>query len=169
MGSLVTGTADPQTSIRPLHASFYDFPTDKSRSGKFFVDVSFVKRDLAFASLRVMRTEPRFNICSLESSYQPNSAVINLETRVKKLISAELSYSCRFWGTRANYVVRTIARYGSRSLFRWRASSFLVGSTGTNEGSQRCSKVSFGYCRLGEGTCLQPILGTNEFLQLRVM
>ncbi|KAJ8596212.1 hypothetical protein M405DRAFT_782001 [Rhizopogon salebrosus TDB-379] len=98
MGSLVTGTADPQTFIRPLHVSFYDFLTDKSRSENFFIDVSSVKRDLAFASLRVMRTELRFNICSLENSYQPNSAVVDLETRVKEFIPAELSYSCRFWG-----------------------------------------------------------------------
>jgi len=99
MGSLITGTVDGQTPIRPLHTSFYDFLTDKSRSKKFFVDVSSVQSDFAFASLRVMEHELRFNICSLESSYLPNSAVPGLEERVKASISAELSYSCRFWGT----------------------------------------------------------------------
>jgi hypothetical protein len=98
MGSLVTGTANSQTPIRPLHASFYDFLTDKSRSEEFFVDASLVKSDLAFASLRIMERGLRFNICSLESSYLPNSIVPDLEERVKGSISSELSYSCRFWG-----------------------------------------------------------------------
>jgi len=99
MGSLITGTADSQTPIRPLHASFYDFLTDTARSDKFFIDVSSVERDLAFASLGVMKQGLHFNICSLESSYLPNSAVHDLEKRVKDSIPAELSYSCRFWGT----------------------------------------------------------------------
>ncbi|OAX31239.1 hypothetical protein K503DRAFT_704006, partial [Rhizopogon vinicolor AM-OR11-026] len=46
-----------------------------------------------------MERELRFNICSLESSYLPNSAVSDLEKRVKGAISPELSYSCRLWGT----------------------------------------------------------------------
>ncbi|KAJ8597149.1 hypothetical protein M405DRAFT_780480 [Rhizopogon salebrosus TDB-379] len=101
MGSLVTGTGDSQTPIRPLHASFYDFLTDKSRSDKFFIDVPSVQADLAFASLQVMKHGLRFNICSLESSYLPNSDVSDLEKRVKESIVPELSYSCRFWGTHA--------------------------------------------------------------------
>jgi len=99
LGSLLTGTTDPQILVRPLHASFYDFLTDKSRSKTFFVDVSLARRNLAFASLGVLKHGLRFNICSLESSYLPNSAISDLEARVKKSISAELSYSCRFWGT----------------------------------------------------------------------
>jgi hypothetical protein len=34
--------------------------------------------DLAFATLQVMEDELRFNICSLESSYLPNSAIPDL-------------------------------------------------------------------------------------------
>ena len=99
MGSLFAGTADSETPIRPLHASFYDFLSDPSRSHRFFVDISSAQSDLAFASLRVMKHGLRFNICSLESSYLPNCDVANLEERVKKSIPVELSYSCRFWGT----------------------------------------------------------------------
>jgi hypothetical protein len=99
MGSLVTGTTDHLTPIRPLHASFYDFLTDRGRSDKFFVDLPSLKRNLAFASLQVMKKGLRFNICSLENSYLPNSAVLDLETRVKEFIPTELRYSCRFWGT----------------------------------------------------------------------
>jgi len=38
LSSLVTGTSDSQTPICPLHASFYDFLTEKLCSGKFFSD-----------------------------------------------------------------------------------------------------------------------------------
>jgi len=52
-----------------------------------------------------MKAGLHFNICSLESSYLSNSAIPDLEQRVKESIPPELSYSCRFWGTH----VRTIA------------------------------------------------------------
>jgi len=98
LGSLVTGTTDSQIPVRPLHASFYEFLTDKSRSNTFFVDVSLARKNLAFASLEVLKQQLHFNICSLENSYLPNSDIPNLGDRVKKCISAELSYSSRFWG-----------------------------------------------------------------------
>ena len=99
LGSLISGTANSQTPMRPLHASFYDFLTDRSRSDKFFVDSSLIRNDLAFASLRVMEHKLRFNICSLDNSYLPNSAIPDLEERVNKLIPTELSYACRYWAT----------------------------------------------------------------------
>jgi hypothetical protein len=70
LGSLVTGITDPQTPIRPLHTSFYDFLTEKSRSHDFFVDASAVQGDLAFAMLRIMDSGRglRSNIFSLENS-----------------------------------------------------------------------------------------------------
>lgn len=104
LDSLFIGTSDSQIPICPVHPSFYDFLRVKSRSDDFFVDVSLAQSDLAFASLRVMEYGLCFNICSLESSYLPNSAVTDLEIRVKKSISAELSYSCRFWGTHVQAV-----------------------------------------------------------------
>jgi hypothetical protein len=73
MGSLLSGTSNPDSPIRPLHASFRDFLTDEASSREFFIDLSRVQRDLAFASLRVMEHSPRFNICDLKSSYLPNS------------------------------------------------------------------------------------------------
>ncbi|KIK35837.1 hypothetical protein CY34DRAFT_16777 [Suillus luteus UH-Slu-Lm8-n1] len=95
LGSLVTSITDPQTPVRPLHMSFYDFLTDKSQSHDFFIDSSLVQGDLAFASLWVMASKRwlRFNICSLETSYLPNSPVPDLEKRVKDSIPAQLSYS----------------------------------------------------------------------------
>jgi hypothetical protein len=90
LGSLLAGTTDSHTPIRPLHASFYDFLTDESRSKEFYIDVSLVQRGLAFASLRVMKSELCFNICSLNNSFLPNSAVPDLEKRIEDSISPQL-------------------------------------------------------------------------------
>jgi hypothetical protein len=97
MAALLSGTTDPSVPIRPLHASFADYLTDRKRSHGFFIDVQGIRNDLAFASLGVMKKKLRFNICDLPSSYLPNSEVLDLDDRIKKRIPAELVYSCRFW------------------------------------------------------------------------
>ncbi|CCM06543.1 uncharacterized protein FIBRA_08817 [Fibroporia radiculosa] len=100
LGALLTGVTDTQIPIRPLHASFYDFLTDRDRSGDFFVGESAVHHyRLATACLRLMKVQLRFNICHLESSYLPNSSVIDLQKRIKESIMPELQYSSRFWIT----------------------------------------------------------------------
>jgi hypothetical protein len=100
MGSLLSGTTDSCIPVRPLHASFQEFLTDKSFSGDFFVEVTKVQhRDLALASLRVMERGLRFNICDLESSYIPNREDTGLPRRIKTSIPLHLSYSCRYWAT----------------------------------------------------------------------
>ncbi|KAL4062780.1 WD40-repeat-containing domain protein [Scleroderma yunnanense] len=97
MGSLLSGVADHTQPIRPLHASFYDFLTDQSRSGDYFVGDSDVQADLAVASLEILHSGLCFNICGLESSYLLNSEVPDLAERIKAKISSHLSYSCQFW------------------------------------------------------------------------
>ena len=97
MAALLSGATDPSVPIRPLHASFTDFLTDRDRSGDYFVEVHSIHNDLAFASLGIMKDKLEFNICNLPSSYLPNSAVLDLDDRIKKRIPAELAYSCRFW------------------------------------------------------------------------
>ncbi|KIM65457.1 hypothetical protein SCLCIDRAFT_97925, partial [Scleroderma citrinum Foug A] len=97
MGSLLGGITDHSKPIRPLHVSFYDFLTDQSRSGDYFVDESDIQTDLAVASLHVLRDGLHFNICGLESSYLVNSEVPDLTERINARIPHHLSYSCRFW------------------------------------------------------------------------
>ena len=97
MGALPSGTTDSSVVIRPLHASFSDFLTDENRSGEFFIDLSHIHKELAGASLGVMQQGLQFNICQLSTSYLPNSEVSDLGERIKKYISLELSYACRFW------------------------------------------------------------------------
>jgi len=97
MGALLSGTTDPSTTIRPLHASFPEFLTDRDRSGEFFIDVPPIHNHLAFACLGVMNKKLRFNICGLPSSYLRNAEVPDLDQRVKISIPPELMYSCQFW------------------------------------------------------------------------
>ncbi|KAG0697247.1 hypothetical protein DFH29DRAFT_1003912 [Suillus ampliporus] len=97
LGSLLSGTTNPSTPIRPLHASFRDFLTDRECSKEFFIDVSEAQRDLAFASLGVMEHGLRFNICNMKSSYLPNCKDTGLRERVERCIPLHLSHSSRFW------------------------------------------------------------------------
>ncbi|KIN98733.1 hypothetical protein M404DRAFT_827280, partial [Pisolithus tinctorius Marx 270] len=96
MAPLLGGITDRSSSVRPLHASFYDFLMDRSRSGVYFIDTSDGK-DLAFATLQILRDELQFNICGLESSYLANAEVPDLSKRIKENIPHHLSYSSRFW------------------------------------------------------------------------
>jgi hypothetical protein len=95
LGSLMSGLADPIIPVRPLHASFRDFLTDVERSGEFHVSED-CNTTLALASLRVMNTELHFNICHLESSYLPNSKIVDLDNRISEHVSDQLLYGCRF-------------------------------------------------------------------------
>ena len=97
MAALLSGATNPSVPIRPLHASFADFLTDRDRSREFFIDVYSIHNNLAFASLGIMKEKLEFNICRLSSSYIPNSEISDLDDRVKKCIAVELGYSCRFW------------------------------------------------------------------------
>ncbi|KIN93504.1 hypothetical protein M404DRAFT_1008886, partial [Pisolithus tinctorius Marx 270] len=99
MSPVLGGVVDRVSAVRPLHASFYDFLTDRSRSGIYFIDTSNTQhtRDLAFASLQILRDNLQFNICELESSYLANSDVSDLSKRIKEKIPHHLSYSSRFW------------------------------------------------------------------------
>ena len=97
MASLLSGITETSTPVRPLHASFYDFLLDERRSLEFFIQQGDVHRDLTVASLSVMQTCLRFNICGLETSYVPNVEVENLDKRVNENIPPHLHYACQFW------------------------------------------------------------------------
>jgi len=92
MTALLSGATDPSVPIRPLHASFADFLTDRDRSREFFIDLHPIHNNLAFASLGTMIKALQFNICDLPSSYLPNSEVSDLDDPIKNHISPELAY-----------------------------------------------------------------------------
>ena len=97
MASLLSGSTEISTPIRPLHASFYDFLLDENRSREFFIEKGDVHRNLATASLSIMGACLHFNICGLETSYVLNAEVADLDKRVEKNIPPHLHYACQFW------------------------------------------------------------------------
>ncbi|KAG6326146.1 hypothetical protein ID866_12943 [Astraeus odoratus] len=54
MGPLLGGVTDASKPIRPLHASFYDFLTDASRSRNYFIGGQTMDVNLASASLCIL-------------------------------------------------------------------------------------------------------------------
>ena len=97
LGSLLSGVNQSHVPVRALHASFFDFLTDKNRSKSYYVDSSRYQRTLTLSSLRTMKFGLRFNICSLETSHLRNTDVPDLDTRVENIILPHLSYACLFW------------------------------------------------------------------------
>jgi hypothetical protein len=77
----------------------YLVTSERSGTQRWFVDSAIGHRSLALGCLQVLKTQLRFNICDLESSYVLNSEVEDLEARIQKLISPELSYAGQFWTT----------------------------------------------------------------------
>ena len=106
LGSLLCHVIPPESGlpVAPLHTSFRDFLTDKSRSGDFYIDLDNAHEELALATLQTMQQELKFNICKLETSYLLNSEVPDLQTRIEDNISSALSYSCRFWADHLAHV-----------------------------------------------------------------
>ena len=98
LGSFLSGVDQQHSPIRPLHASFFDFLTDRTRSTEaYYVDKSEQNRSLTLSSLRVMKSGLRFNIAGLETSHCRNADVPDLAMRIQKEIPPHLSYGCRFW------------------------------------------------------------------------
>ncbi|KIM87374.1 hypothetical protein PILCRDRAFT_814882 [Piloderma croceum F 1598] len=104
LASLLSGVNQQHVPVRALHASFFDFLTDRNRSKSYFVDPSQHSHSLMLSSLRVMESGLRFNICNLETSHVRNTDVPDLAARVENTILPHLSYGCRFW---ADHLITT--------------------------------------------------------------
>jgi hypothetical protein len=96
LGSLLTGIADEYSPVRPLHTSFRDFLTDKSRGGIFYLNISLYHRQFALSCFRVMKEELRFNICEMKTSYRRNDELRKHHALNEGAITAHLSYASRF-------------------------------------------------------------------------
>ncbi|KIK15143.1 hypothetical protein PISMIDRAFT_335548, partial [Pisolithus microcarpus 441] len=142
MAPLLSGITDRGSVVRPLHASFYDFLTDEERSGKYFVGRSSIHRFLAFASLHTLCSDLKFNICGLESSYFRNVEVVDLQERVNKNISPNLSYSCQYWAhhlkrTEVNNTLAALVKdiVGCEKYLFWLEALSLLGRLGCATGA----------------------------------
>ncbi|KAH8810431.1 hypothetical protein DL96DRAFT_540356 [Flagelloscypha sp. PMI_526] len=85
----VASEGDP---IYVIHASFQEFIASR-REAPFMCDVSFIHAQLTRSCLQHMRKHLKFNMCNIDSSFQPDT---ELESPIHSL-GALLSYSCRHW------------------------------------------------------------------------
>ncbi|CAE7228044.1 unnamed protein product, partial [Rhizoctonia solani] len=94
----VVHVPENSTLISALHASFPEYMLDKSRSKKFCCNELESNQTLARRCFDAMKAELKFNICALENSYLADEEVQDLQARVSRCISPNLSYACRYWG-----------------------------------------------------------------------
>jgi hypothetical protein len=89
----------PGHPVQILHASFADYLTNPSRSGKepWFINIYAAHDTLALGCLQLMKAGLHFNICGLETSHLPNKDIPGLSQQIEKAIPPQLSYACQFW------------------------------------------------------------------------
>jgi len=99
LGSLLSNVTliDQTLPIVPLHTSFRNFLTDKKMSGDFYIDLGEAHHHLANSCLGLMLHDLKFNICNIESSYLPNSKILDLQFCINEHIPPTLFYACHFW------------------------------------------------------------------------
>ncbi|QRW11328.1 hypothetical protein RhiLY_10327 [Ceratobasidium sp. AG-Ba] len=86
-------------AVRPLHSSFMDYMTTRSRSKDLYINLEEQNAMIAECCLVTMVQELRFNICELETSHVLNRDVPDLNIRVEKTIKPHLIYSCVHWAS----------------------------------------------------------------------
>ena len=88
---------DAADVLRFNHQSAVDFFMDPYRCPPLFlIKAESQNRQLVQACLRVMKSDLRFNICNILSSYYWNDALTDISERIERSVSPQLSYSCRF-------------------------------------------------------------------------
>ncbi|KAF9556952.1 WD40 repeat-like protein [Agrocybe pediades] len=90
--------------VSVLHASFPDFLLNKARSRKFYYNVIEHNTMLTHLCFDMMCKELHFNMCDLESSYDFDEDVPDLEEKIKANVSAALLYACKYW---SNHLVQS--------------------------------------------------------------
>ncbi|CAE6474956.1 unnamed protein product, partial [Rhizoctonia solani] len=93
----VLHVSDHNNLVTTLHASFPDFMFSEERSKQLFCNRSSHDGFLARRCLAIMKSQLRFNICKIESSFLVDDEIGDLEERVERNISQELFYASRFW------------------------------------------------------------------------
>ncbi|KAG9119840.1 hypothetical protein FRC07_004929, partial [Ceratobasidium sp. 392] len=129
--------------IATLHESFRDYLLDRSRSGdRFYCDAKEHNSKLSRLCFDQISIPKRpFNILDLESSFVLDTDVPDFRARVKKAISGQLLYACRYWGAHmrmANYgheLVKTLLEFLSERLLLWMEVMNLAGSFADGTGA----------------------------------
>jgi hypothetical protein len=94
----LNSVVDSEGVLRITHQSFVDFLIDnKVCPAAFCIKLENEEGRLALASLRIMKSGLRFNICNLESSYLLNTEVTDMESRIERNIPLHLRYASLYW------------------------------------------------------------------------
>ncbi|KAH7327665.1 hypothetical protein B0J17DRAFT_722657 [Rhizoctonia solani] len=83
--------------VTTLHASFPDYILTQERSGPFYCNKATHSQLLAEQCFKIMKTQLRLNICSIQLSFIPDDRIPQIGERIDKNISPELHYASRFW------------------------------------------------------------------------
>ncbi|PAV15833.1 WD40 domain containing protein [Pyrrhoderma noxium] len=82
------------------HISLYHYLTSPRTSEKdWYIDAGLHRKRIASRCFELMKSQLRFNICDLESSFVLNDDVPDFNERVKKNISPALQYACLHWAS----------------------------------------------------------------------
>ncbi|CAE6486418.1 unnamed protein product [Rhizoctonia solani] len=95
----VVHVPEDNSLISALHTSFPEYMLHRLRSKGFHCDEPKSNEMLAYRCFHVMKSELKFDICELETSYLTDDQVNDLEARVTRCISPTLSYACRNWSS----------------------------------------------------------------------
>ena len=90
---------EPGQPIRIHHTSLYDYLTSTRCDGSWYIDTNAEKNKITLRCFALMKSQLRFNICDLETSFKFNAYVPNLRERVDKRIRPGLLYTCRHWAS----------------------------------------------------------------------
>ncbi|PVF92579.1 WD40 repeat-like protein [Serendipita vermifera] len=102
LASVLSLAADK--TVHLLHPTFREFLVDREVAGQFYLSMAEAHRLMAKGCLDVMKSELKFNICGLESSFLLNHQVDDLQERISSLITQQLQYSSIHW---PNHVVNS--------------------------------------------------------------
>ena len=65
----------------------------------WFIDANVEKNKIALHCFGLMKSQLRFNICDLETSFKFNRDVPDLQERISESIHPGLLYTCRYWAS----------------------------------------------------------------------
>ena len=120
--SLVTYNED--SPIRINHISLYDYLIE-CKEEEWYIDESIERNRIALCCFGLMKSQLRFNICDLETSFKFNADVPNLRERVDKRIRPGLLYACRHWGSHLrdvpypNELLPELDNFAYKQLLYW--------------------------------------------------
>ena len=93
LGSLLSGTRDPNVQLQPLHPSFYDFLTNTKRSGPFYIDQQLHNTSMAVACLEIIIHDlNKDDPCGVGDPFYQNKDISN--DVIEKVLSEAVHYAC---------------------------------------------------------------------------